>query len=163
MNDHDEHVKPQQLPFLMRLHGETMAPIELLLELVESLNSTPIPDPDLCRETGCGPLESLLMVQEDQLWSEIEHLARTDRRFRRALASVWAYRSPRYEQRSALLAELGEVRELTIRFTVRPKDFSNDPPLSWHAAETPDGVRPGRLADVLRQIADWLDDSPMPT
>ena len=58
---------------------------------------------------GVGPLEVLFhQGHEDLLWPEIERLARSDPRFRRALASTWAYDSPRYDDRQALLRELGE-------------------------------------------------------
>lgn len=58
---------------------------------------------------GVGPLEVLFhQGHEDLLWPDIERLARSDPRFCRALASTWAYASPRYEDRQALLNELGE-------------------------------------------------------
>ncbi|MCU1451989.1 MAG: hypothetical protein JWN46_135 [Acidimicrobiales bacterium] len=58
---------------------------------------------------GAGPLETLMLFgHEDELWDRIEHLARTDPKFRRALASVWGYRSPRFDDRARLLEELGE-------------------------------------------------------
>lgn len=138
-----------------------MAPPDMLAELVRVLYSTDEPDPDLCSEVGCGDLESLLRDHETSLWPEVERLARTDVRFRRALSSVWAYDSPEFDnRRDALLAELGEHREITVRFTVEPDDFSADPPLSWRALEAEGSVTNRRLAETLRSVAEWLDKAP---
>lgn len=58
---------------------------------------------------GVGPLENLFHDGfEDWLWPDIERHARSDPKFRRALASSWAYRSSRFNDRRDLLAELGE-------------------------------------------------------
>lgn len=69
---------------------------------------------------GVGPLEDLLgRGGEDLLWPRIEALARSDLKFRRALASCWAYSSPRYEDRYRLLDELGEFYGARRRRTPR--------------------------------------------
>ena len=130
---------------------------EALEELVAELHSTPEPDIDLVTDVGCGDLENLLRDHEVELWPRIEALARVDVRFRRALASVWAYESPALDRRTALLAELGEMTEVTVGFTVEPDDFSDDPPLSWRAYSSDATVPKPRLAAVLRSIATWLD------
>jgi len=146
-------------PFLAdRILGHA-TPAELLARLVERLHEPTEPDPELCMDIGAGNLESLLRHHEAELWPEIERLARTDIRFRRALSGVWAYDSPQFEQRVALLAELGEAREITVRFTVEPDDFSADPKLSWRAFESEGAISRRRLAEVLRQVADWLPSS----
>lgn len=147
-------------PFLVRLHAEQTSPRDLLRDLVHRLDSTPQPDPELCRDVGSGDLESLLMVHEEELWPDVEQTARSNPRFRRALSSVWAYDSPKFNQRSALLEELGEYREVMIRFTVAPEDFGPDPPLSWRALDAPGDVSGHRLAAILRLIADHLDQPP---
>ena len=61
---------------------------------------------------GVGPLETLFhQGHEERLWARIEHLARTDLNFRRALAATWAYGSPRFEDRRRLLQNLGEAAD----------------------------------------------------
>jgi len=137
-----------------------MAPPDMLAALVRVLHSTDQPDADLCSQVGCGDLESLLRDHETALWPEVERLARTDLRFRRALSSVWAYDSPQFAHREALLAELGEHCEVAVRFTVQPDDFSTDPPLSWRSFEAEGNVTNRRLAETLRSLAEWLDKAP---
>jgi hypothetical protein len=66
-------------------------------------------DADFVSMMGVGPLESLFhQGHGEALWPEVERLARTDPLFRRALRSVWAYDSPEFDRREALLAELPE-------------------------------------------------------
>jgi hypothetical protein len=137
------------------------APSDMLAELVKVLYSTDEPDPDLCSEVGCGDLESLLRDHETALWPEVERLARTDIRFRRALASVWAYESPEFERRSALLAELGESHSVTVRFVVAPNDFAAMPRVSWRAVEVEGDPRGRQLGRLLREIADWYEREPL--
>ena len=143
--------------FLFEMSVAKRKPQKLLAGLVKVLHSTPEPDPELCLEVGSGSLEALLAKHERKLWPEIEGLARTDVRFRRALSAVWAYDSPEYKRRTALLAELGESRRIKVSFTVEPDDFSSDPPLSWRAFDSKGTISNQRLAEVLRRIADWLD------
>lgn len=138
-----------------------VATLDELRALVERLNSTTEPDPDLIGEIGAGELENLVRAHGEQLWPEIERIARSDIRFRRALASVWAYDSPEYERRTRLLEELGEARTVTISFVVEPEDFANPPLVSWRAVEVggePAGRQLGRL---LREIADWYEREPL--
>ena len=144
-------------PFLADLSLGRADPNQLLVRLVERLHETPEPDPDLCSQIGVGNLESLLRDNESALWPEVERLARADIRFRRALAAVWAYDSPEFDRRVALLAELGETQEITVRFTVEPDDFSEDPELSWRAFESEGRISNRRLAETLRHVAEWLD------
>ena len=132
---------------------DRIEPADMLEELRDVLYSTDEPDSDLCRDVGCGDLESLLSEHETALWPEIERLARSDVRFRRALSSVWAYDSPEFERRAALLAELGEGREITVM----PDDFSADPVLSWRAFEAEGSITNRRLAETLRALAKWLE------
>jgi hypothetical protein len=89
---------------------DEMTPEVALDHVVMMLHSTGEDDPRRVGRIGCGPLENLFHKgYEDGLWSRIEQLARDDPLFRRALASAWAYRSPRYADRRALLEELGEI------------------------------------------------------
>lgn len=162
MADRDEPIErePRTPSILPHIYLDRMTPAEALAHLVEVLHTTDDPDPDLCLEVGCGDLESVLRDHESELWDEVERLARNDVRFRRALSSVWAYDSPEVERRTALLAELGEQREITVRFTVEPADFSADPRLSWRAFECGGGITNRRLAEALRRVAEWLDRQP---
>jgi hypothetical protein len=80
---------------------------EMVDALLAKLHSTDEPDAALCLEVGCGDLESLIRRYEAELWPQIEDLARSDVRFRRALAGVWAYDSSLFDRRDALLKELG--------------------------------------------------------
>ena len=86
-------------------------PPEVALDhVVWMLQATPESDAERINAIGCGPLETLFHKgYEDRLWQSIERLAREDVRFRRALASAWAYQSPRYADRRALLEQLGEL------------------------------------------------------
>jgi hypothetical protein len=133
--------------------------------VVARLQSTSEPDEELCLFVGVGDLESLLRYHEEELWDAIEQLARGDIRFRRALSAAWAYDSPMYDRREALLAELGEHREITVRFTVEPIGFGEDPELDWRALEQEGEISNSRLAGILRSVADRLDgtDAPGPT
>ena len=83
-----------------------ISPDEMLDAIVAELHSTDDMDEELCLEIGRGDLESVLARHEAALWDRIELLARSDPRFRRALRSVWAYGSPLYDRRAALLGEL---------------------------------------------------------
>lgn len=56
-----------------------------------------------------GPLESFFhQGHEEELWPEVERLAREDPVFRRALRHCWAFESPMFERRERLLVELAE-------------------------------------------------------
>ena len=141
----------------VRLLGKMVAPEAALDELVSVLHSTTEPDPELIMDVGCGVLESLLFTHEEELWPTLERLAREDVRFRRALAAVWAYGSPAYERRHALLQELGEFWTVTVEFVVELDDFAQ-PPAVGHRAVHIDGEVPGgQLPRVLRSIAQWLE------
>ena len=67
---------------------------------------------------------------EDELWPQIERLARGDVRFRRALSHVWAYESPEFDRRERLLEELGESVPVTLRFVAYPGDFADPPTMA---------------------------------
>lgn len=109
-------------------------------------------------EVGCGDLEDLFHAgHEKELWPEIERLARADPIFRRALRAAWAYDSPMFERREALLQELGEWRTTWVRFVVAPEFIGRDTPLSWRAVELEGSVRGSDLAKLLRSIADWAE------
>ena len=120
------------------------------------------PDPELILEVGCGDLETLLRDDEERLWSDVERSARSDVRFRRALAAVWAYDSPMYERRMALLLELRERVEVGVRFVVYPETFDVESQLGWRAIEVEGPIAPRRLAPLLRQIADWAEQEHPP-
>lgn len=144
------------------MHDVAVSTDDDLRSIVERLHSTAEPDPDLVGEVGAGVLENLIRDHGEELWPEIERLARADPRFRRALACVWAYESPEFDRRQALLGELGEHRSVLVRFVVEPEDFSPVPRLSWRAVEI-DGEPPGgQLSRLLREIADWYDQEPLP-
>jgi hypothetical protein len=56
-----------------------------------------------------GPLEPFFhQGHEEDLWPEVERLAREEPVFRRALRQCWAYESPMFVRRERLLEELGE-------------------------------------------------------
>ena len=134
---------------------------EYLRSIVERLHSTAEPDPDLVGEVGAGDLENLIRDDGEALWPEIERLARSDPRFRRALACVWVDDSPEFDRRQALLAELGEHSSVRVGFVVEPEDFSPVPRLSWRAVEIENEPPGGQLSRLLREIADWYDREPL--
>lgn len=136
-----------------------MTPLEALNELVKRLNATPEPDDELIGLIGAGELEELIRAHGNKLWPDIERLARKDVRFRRALASVWAYDSKEYERRTQLLFELGEHRRVTVRFVVQAEDFAAPPRVSWRAVEIEGAPEGGQLSRLLREIADWYERS----
>ena len=79
------------------------------------------------------------------------------RAFRRALAAVWAFDSPRYRDREALLEELGEFRKVTLRIVVEPRTFNPADGVEWRSFNV-EGLREQpHLAGLLRGIADQLD------
>lgn len=138
-----------------------MSAAEQLREIVDQLNSSPEPNVELINEIGCGPLENLIRAHGVTLWPDVERLARSDPRFRRALSSVWAYDSPEYERRTQLLTELGEAQTVRVSFITEPDDFTPVPRVSWRAVEIerdPPGRQLGRL---LREIADWYERAPL--
>ena len=106
----DEQPLGPRKPFLLDLDAIVGAdPENTLRDIVSELNSQPEPSEKAISMIGIGPLESLLHLGVgDRLWPEIERLARSDPRFRRALSYVWAYDSPEFERREQLLEELGE-------------------------------------------------------
>jgi len=134
-----------------------LSPNELLTRIVAVVNATPEPNEELLSWVGCGELENLIRDAGKELWPRIEKLARKDARFRRALRSVWAYDSPEYERRHALLEELGEFRTTWVRFVVERTDLSENPGLSWRAVELEGSVSRRQLAPLLRSIADWCE------
>lgn len=141
-----------------RMLGEAEYSAEDFLErLVVILNSTPEPNDELMSWIGCGDLENLIREDGVELWPQVEQLAREDVRFRRALRSVWAYDSPEFERRQALLEELGEFRTTWVRFVVEPNDLTGNPGFSWRAIELEGSVPKRQLAPLLRSIADWCE------
>ena len=141
----------------MRFVAGRSTPVQVLDELVAVLHSTAEPDPQLIGQVGLGPLESLLLQHEEELWPSLERLARNDERFRRALAAVWAYDSPAFDRREVLLKELGEFQDVTVTFVVQREDFGQ-PPLVSHRAVNIEGEIPGgQLPRILREIADRLE------
>lgn len=128
-----------------------------LSDIVGRLDAPIEPDARLAAEIGAGDLENLVRAHGVQLWGQIEKLARTNIRFRRALRSVWAYDSPEYDRRTSLLEELGEFRHVGLSFVVESDDFDEDGALSWRAVQIEGGIPPARLAPVLRSIADWAE------
>lgn len=87
----------------------TKTPAKTLRAIVAELNSVDDPDDTFVEMIGVGPLETLLhRGHETALWDEIERLARTDPRFRQALAHVQATTSPELGRRRRLLEELDD-------------------------------------------------------
>jgi len=136
---------------------------EFLTRIVAIVNATAEPNEDLLSWVGCGELENLIRNAGEELWPRIEKLARKDVRFRRALRSVWAYDSPEFDRRQALLADLGEFRTTWVRFVVEPTDLSESPGLSWRAVELEGSVSRRQLAPLLRSIADWCERDETPS
>jgi hypothetical protein len=130
---------------------------DLLERLVAILNATPEPNEELISWIGCGDLENLIREDGVDLWPRIEQLARVDVRFRRALRSVWAYDSPEFDRRQALLEELGEYWTTWVRFVVEPTDLTPNWGFSWRAIELEGSVPKRQLAPLLRSIADWCE------
>jgi hypothetical protein len=82
-------------------------PHATLAQVVEELHGDL--DADGVMMVGVGPLESLLhQGHGEELWPELARLIRTDKIFRQALRATWAYSSPEYERREALLAAFAE-------------------------------------------------------
>jgi hypothetical protein len=138
-----------------------VTPADHLNSLVERLNATPEPDADLILDIGCGELENLIRDHEAELWPEIEDLARTDIRFRRAFGSAWAYDSPEYERRQWLLKELGEFSPASVHFILQREDFLPNSLVSWRAVRIEGEPAAGQLSRILREIADWYDREPL--
>ena len=140
------------------------SPDRALDAILATLHSTPEPDFDLIMELGSGPLEALFhQGHEAPLWTRIERLARNDLRFRRALSVAWAFESPMFARRDALLDELGERRAVTVRFVAEPNTFEDTDGFAWRALEV-DGLAEGSgLAQTLRAIADVIDRSATPS
>ncbi|HEY7136563.1 MAG TPA: hypothetical protein VIB48_16035 [Acidimicrobiia bacterium] len=141
----------------MEMMAGRISPDAALDSIVDSLHSTPEPDEELIDELGVGPLESLLRAHEQELWPRVERLARDDIRFRRALRGVWAYDSPYFERRDALLEELGESEATCVRFVVERSGFGQAEELDWRAVEVEGTVDDVQLATLFRDIADWLE------
>jgi hypothetical protein len=137
-----------------------VTPDEQLTEIVSTLHSTAEPDFDLIAEVGVGPLETLFLFDhEDALWPRIEQLARDDERFRHALAAVWAFRSARFEEREALLEELGAHEAVTLRILIQRRTFDPQDGYEWRSFKL-DGLPEGaQLANLLRGIASHIDQA----
>ena len=138
-------------------HHVPVGPSDALNDLVDRLHGSDQPDFDLIADIGCGDLENLVRGHGDELWPDIERLARADPIFRRALRFVWAYDSPEFARRDQLLRELGEHWPVTVRFVAQPEDFLPDARVSWRAVEIDGEPAAGQLARVLREIADWYE------
>ncbi|HET7487207.1 MAG TPA: hypothetical protein VFJ85_04715 [Acidimicrobiales bacterium] len=107
---------------------------------------------------GAGRLESLFHGGlEGTLWPRIEDLARHNPAFRRALRSAWAYGSPMFDRRQALLRSLGEFDDVTVRFVAIPEGFPVTTGYSWRSFRNEGPLRPEQLAGLLRQIANSLE------
>ena len=97
--------KPSDGLFIAAVTGDD--PAQVLEDIVAELRRCSTADNDFVEMMGIGPLEALLHGGHgDALWPRIEHLARHDLLFRRALRAVWAYDSPEFERRERLLTEL---------------------------------------------------------
>jgi hypothetical protein len=142
---------------MMELMAGRISAVDALNEIVVTLHSTAEPDITRIRYIGTGPLESLCHQGfEEALWPAIEPLARADERFRRALSCVWAYDSPLFERRDALLEELGEHQTITVRFVIEPRTFDASDGYEWRALEVDDRLSSSQLGDLLRRIADRI-------
>jgi hypothetical protein len=146
---------------MIRFHRDPESARAALGELARLLEEAPEDSADgLCLEIGCGDLESLLRRWESELWDEVERLARSSARFRRALRSVWAYDSPKSDERDALLWELGEWRQFHLDAVVFPERLAEpDTDLGWRAIRPPGDIDYSELARLLRSMADWADQA----
>lgn len=86
--------------------ARTSTPDEILDHIVRRLHEPAQLDEDLCVLIGCGELENLISAHEDEIWLRVVEQATIDLRFRRVLSHSWAYDSPHWDERVALLAEL---------------------------------------------------------
>jgi hypothetical protein len=135
-----------------------ISPDDVLDEIVSIIHSTAEPDFDLIAEVGVGPLEQLFHEgHEEHLWPRLEQLARDDSWFRRALGAVWAFSSPCFAERERLLAELGEYREVTLRFVIRPRTFDDADGFDWRSYRVDALPEHADLASFLRGIARRID------
>lgn len=133
--------------------------MQALAEIVDELDAAEDEAiDDLCGRIGAGRLERVLRKNETELWDVIESLARSNPRFRRALSSVWAYGSPMFDRREALLAELGESRSLRIEATLYSRTLA-DPQrnLLWRGISFSPRIDFQELAILLRSMADWAE------
>ena len=128
-----------------------------LAALVAELNSSAEPEMELISWIGVGELENLIRAHGVELWPQVEQLARTDLRFREALNCVWAYDSPEFERRTALLEELGVFSTETVEFVAERDGFGGTGDLGWRAFEHKGRLSDPDLAALLRQLADWLE------
>jgi hypothetical protein len=84
------------------------SPTDALAEIVDDIHRH-ADDAEYIERVGVGPLESLFhQGYGEELWPEVERLARSDVLFRRALNQVWAYSSAEYARRQALLQEFAD-------------------------------------------------------
>jgi uncharacterized protein DUF6869 len=117
-------------------------------------------DDDQVMMIGAGALESLFHRGfEEALWPRIEEQARRDPVFRRALLTTWAYDSPMFARRKALLQELGESQAITVTFVAPPEGLPHTTGYSWRAFESNNSLGPVGDADpgfrraLLKRVA----------
>jgi len=146
---------------MIRFHRDPESARAALDELARLIEEAPEDSADdLCLEIGCGDLETLLRRWELELWDEVERLARSSERFRRALRSVWAYDSPKFNERDALLWELSERRQFHLDAVVFPERLAEPgTDLGWRAIRPPGDIDFSELARLLRSMADWADQA----
>ena len=127
-----------------------------LEEIVRSLHA--LETPRDVSKMGAGELEDLLQDYEDQLWPEVVRLAENDTTFRHALAAVWAYQSPRFPDRVALLTGLGTFRKVHVEFIIFSSADEDDGGGSgWGDLVVEGNVSHMQLSAVLRRIANRLE------
>jgi hypothetical protein len=134
-------------------------PGDVLDGLVRQLHETSEPDEERCGDIGVGPLENLLRHHELELWDEVERLARSDARFLRALAYVWAYSSPAFARRDALLTDLGEQWPESLEFVAIRRGFGSNERTDTRAIRHSGVLSEQAFAEVLRGIAESLERS----
>jgi hypothetical protein len=133
-----------------------------LAEVVNMVEAADPADDNALGMIGAGPLESLLIHHEDDLWDEVEQIARSNPRFLRALRSVWNYPSPRFEQRQQLLVELNEWRQVDLSLVAYDQSFDGSG-WTYRALKHDSSLSARDLACVLREVAADLEDPPQET
>jgi hypothetical protein len=93
----------------------TSTPDEILDHVIRRLHEPTVLDEELCSLLGCGELENLIRAHEDEIWLRIVEQATIDRRFRLALSCSWAFDSPHFAERCALLEELAAAPPISRR------------------------------------------------
>lgn len=126
-------------------------------DLVRALHAAD--DPDVAAlDIGTEWLESLLHGQRGQeLWPQVDELARRDPVFRRALRDSWSFSPDAPPQHEPLMWELGEWRSVAVRFIVYSDRIGESEPCNFRALEVDSPLSGFELARLLREAADDVE------